>query len=264
MLVVVTRPEADTQAWLLALRARGHEALALPLLGIRPALDTNPLRQAWQRLPEFHALMFVSGNAVRHFAQASPEPAERWQRTAPSTRAWATGPGTAAALQAFGLEAARIDAPQANSGQFDSEHLWQRVRATVAPGQRVLIVRGGEAPAAGETHPGVGRDWLAGQLRAQGVEVEFVVAYERAEPVWTPEQHAQAQRALREGAVWLLSSSEAVGHLRHLLPQANFAAARAHATHERIAQAARAAGFAVVTQSRPALPEVIAAIESAA
>ncbi|MGE3348297.1 MAG: uroporphyrinogen-III synthase, partial [Ramlibacter sp.] len=38
--------------------------------------------------------------------------------------------------------------------------------------------------------------------------------------------------------------------------------ARAVATHPRIAQAAREAGFGVVCESRPALADVVASIES--
>jgi uroporphyrinogen-III synthase len=62
--------------------------------------------------------------------------------------------------------------------------------------------------------------------------------------------------------VWLFSSSEAVANLRALLPDQSWQQARAVATHPRIAQAARDAGFAVVCESRPALADVVASIES--
>jgi uroporphyrinogen-III synthase len=64
--------------------------------------------------------------------------------------------------------------------------------------------------------------------------------------------------------VWLFSSSEAVAHLRSLAPGQSWSRACALATHPRIAQAARAAGFGVVCESRPTMAELIASIESLA
>ncbi len=266
MLLVVTRAEDDAAPWEQALRSRGHEVLALPLLGIRAVADPAPVRAIWERLAQFDAVMFVSGNAVRHFAAVKPQAARCWAQTAPHTRAWATGPGTTSALLALGLEAQRVDAPDAQSGQFDSEHLWLRVQAGVQSGQRVLIVRGTDSSATtgGSGVSGVGRDWLAAQLRGRGVQVEFVAVYERACPVWTAEQQAAAHRAVAEGARWLLSSSEAVHHLRSLLPPASLPLVQAHVTHERIGQVAQDAGCRVVTRSRPALADVLASIESSA
>ena len=65
-----------------------------------------------------------------------------------------------------------------------------------------------------------------------------------------------------DGSVWLFSSSEAVHNLQASLPDVGWSRARAVTTHERIAQAARAAGFAEVRETRPALADVRASIES--
>lgn len=266
MQVVVTRPQDDAAAWVQALQERGHEVLSLPLLGIRAAPDARPVLAAWQHLGEFQAVMFVSGNAVRHFAAANAHPGQTWAQVAPHTRAWATGPGTSAALYAMGLTREQVDAPAPESGQFDSEHLWQRVQDSVAAGARVLIVRGSDSRAdatpVSAVGAGAGRDWLATQLRAKGVVVQFVVAYERGLPPWSADQHAQAAHALASGALWLLSSSEAVANLGLLLPSGELARVRAHVTHERIGQAARAAGCTVLAQSRPTLADVLSSIES--
>jgi uroporphyrinogen-III synthase len=133
----------------------------------------------------------------------------------------------------------------------------------VQPGQRVLIVRGGDGdtPEPGAA-AGVGRDWLAAQLRASGALVDLVVAYERCLPVWTPERLSQGKMALLDGWTWLFSSSEAVANLGRLLPKVNAGSACALTTHARIAQAARVAGFGVVRESRPTLDDVLASIES--
>jgi uroporphyrinogen-III synthase len=70
-----------------------------------------------------------------------------------------------------------------------------------------------------------------------------------------------AQAAI-DGSVWLFSSSEAIANLQALLPQQSWSQARAIATHARIGQAAKNAGFSVVCESRPVLASVVASIES--
>jgi uroporphyrinogen-III synthase len=264
MKVVITRPEADAVAWVKQLSERGHEVLALPLIEIFPTPDAAPLRQAWQHLSQYHAVMFVSGNAATQFAAAQEAGSlARWSQQAPLTRAWGTGPGTRRALLRAGVAANQIDAPA--TGQFDSEALWQLVQSSVRPGQWVLIVRGTDAhQTLAAAVPGVGRDWLAQALRSAGAEVDFVVAYGRRAPLWSLPQLALAQSAAQDGSLWLFSSAEAIGNLRQLLPQQDWALARALATHPRIAQAARDAGFGVVWESRPSLHEVVASIESMA
>jgi uroporphyrinogen-III synthase len=193
--------------------------------------------------------MFVSANAVRGFFAVRPADAVF------TPTAWATGPGTRDALIAAGV--ARVDSPPADAPQFDSEALWDLVGAQCGRGDRVLIVRGGDAGA------GIaGRDWLAEQLAARGVQVEQVLAYVRACPWLTPQQEALATISLHDGTVWLLSSSQAVANLRDCLPDRDWSGARAIATHPRIAQAARDAGFGVVCVSRPPIHAVVAALES--
>ena len=160
----------------------------------------------------------------------------------------------------------QIDGPAPDAPQFDSEALWQQVSAQVRSGDRVLIVRGRSATPQGahESAQGSGRDWLARQIEAAGGHVEFVVAYQRGAPLLTDAEVALAQQAAVDGSVWLLSSSEAVAHLAQALPSVGWGAAQALATHPRIAQAARAAGFGCVRECRPALEDVVASIESAA
>lgn len=252
MRVLVTRPENEARRWVDELRQRGIDALSLPLIAIVPASRPQSLRSAWQALDGYRAVMFVSGNAVRHFFGQRPIET-RWPQR---TRAWATGSGTRDALLEAGLEGSRIDSPPAQSAQFDSETLWQQVAAQVEPGDAVLIVRGGDA-----SGHAAGRDWLAEQIAAAGARVETVVAYLRAVPELDASQRAVAQSSATDG-VWLLSSSQAIAHLQVLFPGQQWQSARAVATHPRIAQAARRAGFGVVCESRPSLDAVVAALES--
>lgn len=258
MRVIVTRPQREAMGWVEELAALGFDVVALPLIEIAPAVDAAALHAAWVRLADYAAAMFVSGNAVDGFFAARPADAPAFDAL---TRAWATGPGTRSALLRAGVAPARIDVPDLAAAQFDSEALWQVVGAGVRPGQRVLIVRGSDGQPEGPEH-GVGRNWLARRLEAAGAVADFVVAYRRVLPRFDAERLATARAAASDGSVWLFSSSEAVANLCALLPQQDWRAARAVATHARIAQAARAAGFGAVAEARPALADVEASLES--
>ncbi|WP_313071291.1 uroporphyrinogen-III synthase [Melaminivora sp.] len=263
MRAIVTRPASEAMHWARQLQARGVQAVALPLITIGPVRAPQlreRLAQARREQGSYRAVMFVSGNAARHFFESNHHPALEGQGfCATKTRAWAPGPGTVQALLAAGLPRSRIDAPPEASAQFDSEALWPVVAPQLRAGDRVLIVRGAGHPAA---EGGNGREWLGRQLRAAGVAVDFVAAYERTAPVWDAALLAQARGAAADGSTWLLSSSEALGHLLAALPDQDWRAARALATHPRIAQAARAAGFGQVRECRPTLDDAAASIKS--
>ena len=251
--------------------------------------------------------MFVSAPAVAHFFAARPVQRDADARDG-VRRAWATGPGTAAALTRAGVARDAIDLPDTASAQWDSEALWQQVRhqfdaslhagpvdsvgggntgaradlageneakrrqngAPNVPqaGRRVLIVRGADARGCA-----AGRDWLSRQLQAVGVAVQFAQSYERHQPQWSAATRGRVLGLVQTGApgvggvskappVWVFSSSEAIANLQALMPGHSWAQARAVATHPRIAQSARDAGFGVVCLSRPGLDAVRASIKS--
>ena len=262
MRVVITRPAGDAQAWVDALQAAGHEALALPLIEVGPVTDAQPVMQAWAQWSEFQAVMFVSAQAVRYFFDIQPV-RSTWVS---GPRCWATGPGTHKALLQAGVPEACIDSPAADAAQFDSEALWQRVRPQVQAGSKpVLIVRGQDV----DTQPdaalnGTGRDWLAQQLQAAGASAQFVVAYERHTPAWSSLQKAQAVQAANDASLWCFSSSQALENLASILPTQSWAQARCMATHPRIAQTAQALGFGEIHMSKPSLPDLLVSLESLA
>ncbi len=231
--VIVTRPEREARAWADALQAQGVACETLPLIEIAAWPESSALVAAWHALPQHLAVMFVSANAVRFFMAAQPA-----GMPIPGVRAWATGPGTQAALLAAGWPAELTDAPDAHAAQFDSEALWGVVAqwvqeavadATVKPS--VLIVRGADAQ--GQV---AGRDWLAQQLDHAGLQVQQVVAYVRQPPRLSPEQQALARQGMTGGHAWLFSSSEAAQFLLACCPDLPLGQARALATHPRIAQ----------------------------
>jgi len=90
----------------------------------------------------------------------------------------------------------------------------------------------------------------------------MVVASRRGTPEFSDAQLREAGDAAAAGDIWLFSSSQAISHLRAALPHQDWSRARAVATHTRIAEAARKAGFGVVCESRPAVEAVVAALES--
>lgn len=281
--VLVTRPARDAAEWVERLQQAGVNALALPLIeiaGVSAPEHRLALAAAWQTLDSYAACMFVSGNAVEHFfkpnqalapvvrtqlaidsvANSCLQPAYRALPTA--LRMMAPGPGTATALLAAGVSASQIDSPAADAAQFDSEALWQLVSARDWQGKRVLLVRGlSEGLGVGVSS---GRDWLSQRLKEAGAAVDVVSVYERRAPVLTGPQLQQAQKAAADGSVWLFSSSEALANLLALpgLRAVDWSGARAVATHPRIEAAVLAAGWGVVSGSRPALADMVATLAS--
>jgi uroporphyrinogen-III synthase len=264
MRVIVTRPGPQAGKWVNALRLAGLDALALPLIEIAGPPDPQQVRGAWQLIGGFDALMFVSANAVEQFFALQPANTETGDL---QPLFLVTGPGSLAALLKAGVARNRITAPDEAAAQFDSEALWAVIRTQVQSGWRVLIVRGNtdsDTHEGAEPAQGVGRDWFAARLKEQGAAVEFLVAYERRAPVLSANMLALVQVAASDGSVWLFSSSEAVTNLCTMAAGQTWQKARAVATHPRIAEAARAAGFAQVCVSRPAMSDLVASIESLA
>lgn len=243
--LLVTRPEPQAAQWVRALRDRGVDADALPLIAIEPLADAAPLHAAWAALGRQDLVVFVSPNAVTSFFDAARA---AWPLV---VRAAAPGPGTAQALRDAGV--AEIAQPAADAASFDSASLWERLRHEAWQGRRVLVVRGDG-----------GRDELAARLRAAGAQVEYVQAYRRALPRLDAAQAgliAQAQ-AQPDATLWHFSSSQAVDHLLQLAPGAHWSAGAALASHPRIAERARAAGFGRVHEVGATLDAVIATLQS--
>jgi uroporphyrinogen-III synthase len=264
---IVTRPAGQAAQWVAGLSAQGIAAQSFPLIDIADGLSPQQRQALHLHASQADVCMWVSANAVSYFFK--PNQALAQQNIAGAAinsvvsnvlnsatlRHWATGPGTVAALVQQGVPMAQIDAPDANAAQWDSEALWKRVAGHIQPGKTVLILRGSDVGT-----PSASRDWLANQVRAAGGAVEFAAVYERRAPQFSAAQLAWAQQAARDGSVWVFSSSQAVTHLPVI--EGGWQHARCIATHERIAQAARAKGFAVVCTSRPTMEDVVRSIKS--
>jgi uroporphyrinogen-III synthase len=269
--IIVTRPRLEADVWVKQLRALNFDAFALPLIHIGAPANNSDVAKAWESLDQYSAVMFVSSNAVRYFYSSNTHIASvfidyiaiknivKSEAKAAKPRMWATGPGTRDALLAQGVPSDLIDSPDSDAAQFDSETLWDMVKSQVKLGDKVLIVRGRSQDLMN------GRPWLADQLTAAGVQVDTAISYERSAPVFDAAELALVRQASTDQSIWLLSSSEAVANLRKVAgldSGLKWSNARAIATHPRIAQAARDAGFGVVYESRPLLVDVVATIES--
>jgi uroporphyrinogen-III synthase len=252
MQVIVTRPAAQAARWVQLLAARAIDAAALPLIEISPAADKAALSLAWQELPRYRLVVFVSSNAALSFFAQKPAPSA-WPR---DVLAGSTGPGTSSTLMELGVPREQLVEPSSTAVQFDSESLWSELGARDWRGANVLILRG---------HGG--RDWLTQTLRGQGAKVVHLAAYRRTAPRLSELEQGLLHRAIDEprSFVWYFSSSEAMGNLRALVPLTNqdcWRRSRAIATHPRVAERAREMGFAQVLLSRPSLDAVVACIQS--
>jgi uroporphyrinogen-III synthase len=255
MRVVVTRPLPQAAEWVETLRSHRIDAVALPLIAIVPSGDGQAVARSWDSLAARRLVVFVSPNAALQFFRAAPA-GSTWPA---QTRAASPGPGTTRTLVELGVPPALIDAPADDAAQFDSEALWQQLQGRDWQRASVLLVRGPQ-----------GRDWLAARLVERGAVVDTLAAYERRPPHLDAEASALLDDTLAapQRHLWLFSSSEAIDHLQTLTegrsdpPHTRWHAARALATHPRIAQRARDAGFGVVAESRPTPAAVVACIQS--
>lgn len=256
--LVVTRPQPDATLWVQQLLAQGVNACALPMMVIGPSHSTaavTAVQQALQQLHRYRALMFVSANAVRYFfAQL-----RQHGLTLPEhLRYWSPGPGTSKALQSEGIEPLALIQPAPDAPQFDSESLWEQAQHHIQPGDTLLIVRGGD----GQQARGQGRQWLTEQLQRLGAQVEFAPVYERQAPAASPELLQRMAELRQQQALWLFSSSECVQHLVQCNTAWSWSTHTALATHPRIAQHARHAGFGRVVETLPTVQDIVASIKS--
>jgi uroporphyrinogen-III synthase len=262
-LVVITRPRQQAGPLADAVAALGRTPVVLPLLDISPLDDPAPLRAALSDLGRYALVAFVSPNAIEaafaHIDAAWPA----------QVAIGVVGASSRAALARHGVgdATARIVSPL-DPACSDSEHLLEALDGALGlaslRGRRALVVRGDG-----------GRELLPDALRAAGAEVETVAAYRRAVPALTPALAASLRALLPGTNDWIITSSEALRGLAGLVGQ--LAAAldsgitvadlqRQHliVPHPRIAETARALGFANLTLTGSGDERLLAALQSRA
>ena len=145
--VLVTRPARQAAGLVAQLAALGAKPIVFPAIVILPPADPAPLARAHAALGTYDAAIFVSANAAEYGAPG------RWPA---HVVAYATGPGSAAALVAVGVSNVRIP-----DTTFDSDGLLALPDLANLQGKRIAIFRGEG-----------GRDRLGEALRARGAHVD--------------------------------------------------------------------------------------------
>jgi uroporphyrinogen-III synthase len=249
--VVVTRPGAAGQRLADELQAAGQPALWLPAFEFGPPPDDAVVRETLAGLARFDLAIVVSPQAARATGAllAQPWPAH--------TVIAAVGAGTRAAVVAAiqGAATAALLAPTDDSEPGGgSESLWPLLQRLQPVPRHVLLLR-----AQG------GRDWLAERLREQGATVVPLAVYSRLPSVPQAGLRARLAQAAATGLASVVSSSDAVAALTDLFesqPQVMQALHHgpAFASHARIAERLRAAGFGRVTLCSPEASALLAAL----
>jgi uroporphyrinogen-III synthase len=228
--VVITRPAGTAVALARQVRASGGMPLLLPGLALRRVDDEVEARNGLQAALADDALIFSSPAAVRFAAALAP------LRT--SAMVLAVGQGTARALRRHGIYAPLVPARQ------DSEGLLGHPALRGLQGRRIALIGA----------PG-GRGVLREQLVARGAKLRELHVYQRVAPR-LDRRHVEPLLQLLPSALVLLSSTEALHNLCRILPPAaldRLFAATAVVSSERLASAARVAGFARITLAASAL-----------
>lgn len=206
--VLVTRSAERAGEWVGALSSAGAHAELLPLIRLAPAEDPSELDAALSRLAHYDALIFTSANAVRFTALRAAACGVSLGEARGSV--FCVGPRTAEAARSAGLPARCLP-----DERFDAEGVLEAVRRALPPrGRRFLIPRSELA-----------RETLPDGLRAEGAEVDAVVAYRNL----PAEVDAAALRGRLEAGeldVLTFTSPSGVRRFRALLDAPSLAAAR--------------------------------------
>lgn len=254
MRIVLTHPEPRVASLGVAMRARGHAVLELPLRRLVPLVDDPGVRARLVRAADDDWVAFVSPGAV-DAALPTLLAAGRWQ---PRRGIALIGPGTEAALRARGL-APTPGCPWVRPSRppFDADALLREPAFDVGAGDTLLVVRG-------ET----GRDdWLEA-LRASGVRVDIAAVLRSVSIEPGPAVVGQADRWLREATAepvaFVFTTVDAIDRLDGALPHPGRDVAHAYAVHPRQVARLRAQGWAGAELLEPGEAGLLAGIESVA
>lgn len=222
--ILITRPVEQARTLARLIRDAGGEPIIFPAIEIRPPSYPSRLRETLSRPDQFDLAIFISPTAVEsawNYIDSS------WFGPS-SMKVAAIGQGTARALREHGIE--DIIAPSEKS---DSEALLALPELQEVQRKNIVIFRGEG-----------GRELLAQTLAERGAKVEHAECYLRARPDVdiSPLLRQHARKPLD---AMILTSREGLINLEKMLGAAwsQFEAVPAFVTHERIGEAARAAGL---------------------
>ena len=237
MQVLVTRPQAEASRWVEDLRRRGFDPVALPLIAIVPVPQPQALQDAWAPTRS------LSRRDVR-----------QRQRGAPFLRAPARDHLLAQPYPCLGARdrdrrcAGRGRCSSRPRGCAFAASRAIRFRSTVAAGGRPS---GGGRSRADRARRGSGRKGRGTRLagRAAGRRGRGGAGHRRLSSrsaLCSARRSAHARFLAQPRGCGCSAVRKASPTCERLLPAQDWSQARALATHPRIAQAARLAGFGVV------------------
>jgi len=253
--VVVTRPGEAGRRLAEALARAGQPALWLPAFAFGPAPDEARARATLASLADFDLAIFVSPQSARATAPLLGRP---WPA---GTAIAAVGAGTRAAVLdaiAGAAGATVLPAREQDMGGSGSESLWPLLQAMRPLPRRVLLLRAQS-----------GREWLAENLQSAGSAVTPLAVYSRLPFAPSAALRGELAAAARSGIASVISSSDAVDALAAMLvSQAEvlraLRAGPALASHPRIAERLRGAGFARVTVCAAEVDAIVGSLREAA
>jgi uroporphyrinogen-III synthase len=189
--ILVTRRIEQAGSLVDALSALGATVVEVPLIAQEPPEDAGPLDRALGRLASYEWLAFTSANAVDAMADRL---AQLGGKLPARLRLASVGPTTAHAISER-LSGRRVDLQPVS--QYRAEGLVEAFRTLDLAGQHVLLPVSDRA-----------RDTLAAGLRAQGADVDVVIAYRTVTPDGARDR---LERALADGIdLVILASPSAV------------------------------------------------------
>lgn len=155
--IVITRAAHQAEELARPLRELGAEPVLLPVIGIAPPLDPEPLQQAAAR--PYDWIVFTSTNAVKAFAAHVADPAALAARIA------VVGASTERIAHEHGFRVHLV--PE----EYVAESLLAALAKEDVRDRRILVPSAGDA-----------RDVLPAGLRELGAGVDVVVAYRNVLP----------------------------------------------------------------------------------
>ncbi len=249
--VLVTRAREQAGRTAALLRERGADPLVVPTIEIDPPSDAGPMTDAVGALGGYGWIVLTSANGVeRLWTEIRRQ--NKDARAFGAAKIAAIGPGTAAALERYGLAADLV--PKVHKGEGLAAELLAAIGEGAQARPKVLIARAE-----------VARDVVPDALRAAGCEVDVVPVYKTHAP---PRPLLDALAALLEAQeidVVTFTSSSTVEHLCDALESRAAALLRntcVASIGPITTETARKRGLRVdVTASEHTIPGLVSAIE---
>jgi len=245
--ILVTRAAHQAGKLSDALRALGAEPVEVPVLEIRPPSDFAPLDRALRSLDSYDWLIFTSANTVRALVERSAALGIWFEKIA-TPQVAAIGEATASAARDSGFIVALTPEKYVAESLIDA-------LAGHAAGKKALLARAA-----------IARDVIPDALRAAGVTVDVVDAYQNVMPGAAPQLLREALRKGIDAATFTSSSS--VTHLAEAARAAGvgfpFSEVRAISIGLITSQTLRELGWEPDAEAAVSdIPGLVAAIESA-